>query len=241
MADNLFAELLRKATNVGPADGEVTPPPIPPSPPGYGFSLAEKPVHARPVTPIQDPRLVSPTANVDGSYPTSVIQMIVKAAKRVGVPVELALAMGLQESGLGTANRGRTAGNPLSLMLPEDSVDGTSTFEAAATPDEMNQMRSLRSINMSPDASAAAHGELNTGVALRYLQQQMTRHPGNLPHAVQGYNGYGRPQPSELGPKLYGMSIQDLPKDFYGKRVIDLMNQVVKPSNSLKQLVKQEE
>lgn len=188
------------------------------------YSLSDKPGHVQPTIGVRDPK-----HTWSGRYPKNVIQDILVAAKENHVDPEVALSIGLQESGLGTADNGMWAHNPTHLQ--------NQTFNEKATPDESRQEDIIRRLDISGDARDAEERGLNLQVGLRYLRQQLQKHPRDLIRGIQGYNGYGKPSAEEYGDQLYGTSIDRLPKNVYGQRIVELMNRVVKPSPTLQEMI----
>lgn len=232
MPQNLLAELLAKATAIGPEDGSVGYPQPPPSPPGYGFSMADKPPHLLPKVPVKDVREgVDPRRSFTGNYPAHIIRELVAGAKAKGLDPALVLAMGMQESGLGRMGGGvEAAGNPLMVSQVHSGRGPTSKWPSDTL------LGGLDDSSVSRDARNALDREWSINTALEYLKSRLAKHPGNLEHAVQAYNGLGKPDGDQ---PMYGIEGRgNLPTDFYGKRVLDLRDNVVNKSPLLQEMMK---
>lgn len=177
------------------------------------FNLAGIAPRQQPKVRVEDPRDLESTKKVGGSYRQDIIQDIISSAKDMGINPNLALAVGIQESGLDSA------ANPL----------GTNQFVG-------DEVLNLLPTDHSTDAEdTVVRGHL-ISKALNYLQKQLVKNPDNLERGIQGYNGYGRLHPNSA--KAYGQLAGDLPENFYGKRILDLQHNVVEPSGVLQALIK---
>lgn len=205
-------------------------PKFPPDPPGYGFVMADKPPHKTPKVPVVDARAgVDPRKSFTGRYPTHIINDLITGAKTKGLDPSLVLAMGMQESGLGRAGGEEAAGNPLMLSHTLTGRGVTSRW-----PSDL-LLGGLDDNATSQDAKNGLNREWSIDEALKYLKSRLEKYPSNLEHGIQAYNGLGKPY---VGPKMYGMDTATLPTDMYGKRVLDLKNNVVNQSPVLQELMK---
>ena len=153
-----------------------------------------------------------------GSYPGLVARDVATVARRTGVDPHTALAMGLQESTLGRTQ----ASNPLTLSAPHPMVDPT-TDPIAST---------LASSPHYRTALEAHTRDVNLTNALGYLkslQQRLSTSPEE--RQIQAYNGLGRPRFASTA--YGGVAPAELPENFYGRRVQDIRENVVKTNPML--------
>lgn len=218
-------------------DKLVTPEPVglpdmPPPPPGYGFSMADKKEHIVPKVRIVDQREgVDPRKSFTGKYPVHIIQELIAGAKHAGIDPALALSMGLQESNLGTVAGSSGRSNPMQINPPMKwaGVKSTGPFPSDALLGHLDDNQT------SQEARDSLDREWSIGQAMQHLKKDLTKFPDNLEHAVQSYNGLGKPYGDQ---PMYGITGRgNLPTDFYGKRVLDLRDNVVNKSPFLQEMM----
>jgi len=157
------------------------------------------------------------------SYPGLVARDVATVARRTGVDPHTALAMGLQESTLGRTQ----ASNPLTVSAPHPMVD-PDTDPIAYTLGQSPQYRT---------ALEAHTRDVNLNTALTYLkslQQRLRTSPEE--RQIQAYNGLGRPRFASTA--YGGVAPTELPENFYGKRVQDIRENVVRTNPALQRLVR---
>jgi len=178
---------------------------------------------------ITDPRERS---TLTGTYPSPVVTDVIGAARAHGVDPRTALAMGLQETGLGTAGGGDAfAMNPLHRNVAgAATVAGRDLVTPLMAGDTEGRHSDALMFNARMNALDDAMNEFNRVRALHANSPEV--------HQIQAYNGLGRPRLAAVGP-MYGTSrSRDLPTDFYGQRVQDIRENVVAPSSSLQTLIR---
>ncbi len=153
-----------------------------------------------------------------GKYSKKIVQNIVAAAKATGVDPAQALAIALQESGLGSVTvKGRRGRYPASLA--PIAVD--------FSEDEQKEFDSLEAKGLDPLAlklTIALRNKLDYGKRLGFLTE---------PEQLQAFNGYGTITPATFGgaTKAYGVDISqgvNMKKNpLYGKRVQQLKNDLL--------------
>lgn len=179
---------------------------------------------------LKDPR---PGGNLTGSkYSPQIIREIVQTAKSHNVDPKLALSIGLQETGLGSAQDNGWIQNPLHENY---GGGGTNYDNAMALPrygpgDSVHNHNAFDTL-VRQDALDASMKHLNQ------IQKQYASSPEV--HQIQAYNGLGKPSIHRvMDPKMYGVPVSQLPTDFYGKRVQDIRDNVVAPSAYLQSVIK---
>jgi hypothetical protein len=145
---------------------------------------------------VHDPR---PGGNLTGRFRRDIAHEVATAARRHGVNPATALAMGLQESSLSTAN-------PLNESVPPAGV-WDPPFE-------------------HPAANAAMNRQTMLDAALQHMRRIQDQHPDEPEERqLQRYNGLGVPK---FGSRAYGgLEAGALPANFYGKRILDIRDNVV--------------
>lgn len=190
--------------------------------------MADKAKHKVPQIPLTDYREgVDPRKSFTGKYPSNIINELIHGAKTRGLDPNLVLSMGLQESNLGAAAGSSGRSNPMMWNPPKT---GKPTFPSDTL------LGGLDDNATSPEARDSLDREYSIGKALDYLKAKLAKYPGNIEHAVQAFNGLG--SPVELEGKSYGgIERQDLPENFYGKRVLDLKGNVIEKNPLLQQMI----
>jgi|SRR5262245_3846672 len=201
----------------------VGPLPTPPTAPDRSAQMPQPLQPGDRVGGLEDPTFAITDPREGGtltgrSYPGLVARDVVTVARRRGVDPNTALAMGLQESTLGRTQ----ATNPLTVSAPHPMVD-PDTDPIAYTLGQSPQHRT---------ALEAHTRDVNLNTALGYLKS-LQRRLASSPEErqIQAFNGLGRPR---FASGAYGgVAPADLPENFYGKRVQDIRENVVKTNPML--------
>lgn len=153
-----------------------------------------------------------------GKYPRAPIQNLFAASKATGVDFVEAVALALQESGLGTAEvKGRRGKFPALLGQIHDFSD--------AQQKELDAL--VEKTGIDPDAlklTIALRDKINYGKSLGFTSE---------PSLLQAYNGYGTITPKSFGGATTaygvdiskGVSLKDNP--LYGQRLVQLKNDLM--------------
>jgi hypothetical protein len=166
---------------------------------------------------------------VTGEYPSDRIYNIVKAAKRYGIDPYTALAIELQETGLGTSKKAGNVGHTLMNQWQDKMVP--SQFTEDDSPEFQPYDTFARSV-----ATKMQEAD-RLGITDPYTRLQVYNGLGRISGDTEkDYHGfkmksiYGVPIPSG------GIDMRKNP--LYGKRIIDLRDNVLKPNKDLEYWIK---
>lgn len=171
-------------------------------------------IPADPPQPINaDLKLNDPSGRFSGLYDQHMISDIIRAAKKFGEDPMTAIAMSLQETRLGKTN----GMNPMHWM--NLSKEAPAFFESP-DPDANNRLDALNA-SMQRWQDNRKYGKITS------------RDPETLD--IQSYNGLGYIQPGLYDNPLPQNGRKDQP---YGKRVVNLRDNILKPNPRIQQLLK---
>lgn len=185
-------------------------PPLPPRPEfktrGRLFATEDPYELNRPKTRIDDP-----AGTFRGKYDTETIRTLIAAAKKHNVDPATVLAMGIQETGL-------SPDNPLQYNFP-----------GISTPEQQLEWETIAPSSFYGAQKYARDADIDAAVG--HLKSRMASRGPNAPEEeqIQAYNGMGKLSPKRH-PRMYGMDTKNLPPNFYGKRIQEVRERVVRPA-----------
>jgi len=200
---------------------------------------------------INDDRQVEATSgksvesNFSGKYDPQVIKDIIEVAKQKGIDPYTFLSIGLQETGLGKHQFRKGDEDDRYPGIPESKINVLASDDIDWEGDVMNGVAG------KPESEVR---KAALGLQADLLKQKMkiANKLGIKDEAgrLQAYNGYGiisgKPysdpdNPSNYPRKMYGVDVGDgvsaRKNPLYGKRIIDLRENIIKKNSDIQKLV----
>ena len=192
--------------------GRMQTPALPERPEMFQTGQAKPPSGPSP----RDLKLNDPSGRFSGLYNSNIIGEIIRSAKKFGEDPLTALAMGLQETRLGRDSEH----NPMHFL----PLDGNIPGEHLMDPRMASHAVDAAILPESLDASM-----------VRWQQNKRRVDPTDEELAIQSYNGLGRISPGQYGSDVPLNGRRDRP---YGKRVMELRDNVLKPNEQIQEMIK---
>jgi hypothetical protein len=175
-------------------------------------------------------RITDPRAggNLTGRYPANVVNEIAAAAPRHGVDPGTALALAFQETTLGTGMGRDGYVNPLNEMNYQESKHPGVNVGHLHLAD-----------SGSPEARDFSDRTAYLDAALDHIKQLQQR-AGPEERQLQAFTGFGVPKFNgrQFGGAYGAQNFEELPPNYYGKRVLDIRDNVVGQSPLLRAILR---